>query len=82
METQTDPYPSLQTVGHMPSIAIDQLFIYLVIIVIAIVLLALFSAAEKAVLRIREKDIADLKKADTKQEEKLLKLLDQPMRPY
>lgn len=80
METQTDPYPSLQTVGHMPSIAIDQLFIYLVIIVIAIVLLALFSAAEKAVLRIREKDIADLKKADTKQEEKLLKLLDQPMR--
>ena len=80
METQTDPYPSLQTVGHMQNIAVDQLFIYLLIIVIAIFLLALYSAAEKAILRIKEKDIADLKKADTKQEEKLLRLLDEPMR--
>jgi len=80
LETQTDPYPSLQTVGHMQNIAVDQLFIYLLIIVIAIFLLALYSAAEKAILRIKEKDIADLKKADTKQEEKLLKLLDEPMR--
>src|SRR5574343_637881 len=64
----------------MQNIAVDQLFIYLLIIVIAIFLLALYSAAEKAILRIKEKDIADLKKADTKQEENLLKLLDEPMR--
>ncbi len=80
METQTDPYPSLQTVGHMQNIAVDQLFIYFIVIIFALVFLALLSAAEKAILRIRENDIADLKKADTKQEEKLLKLLDQPMR--
>jgi putative hemolysin len=80
LETQTDPYPSLQAVGHMQNIAADQLFIYFIIIIIALIFLALLSAAEKAILRIRENDIADLKKADTKQEEKLLKLLDQPMR--
>lgn len=80
METQTDPYPSLQAVGHMQNIAADQLFIYFIIILVALLLLAFLSAAEKAILRIRESDIADLKKSDTKQEEKLLKLLDQPMR--
>lgn len=80
METQTDPYPSFQAVGHMQNIAADQLFIYFIIIIIALIFLALLSAAEKAILRIRENDIADLKKADTKQEEKLLMLLDQPMR--
>lgn len=80
METQTDPYPSLQAVGHLQNLAFDQLFIYFIIIIFAIFFLALFSAAEKAILRIREKDIAELKKANTKREEKLLSLLDQPMR--
>lgn len=80
METQTDPYPSLQAVGHMQNLTVDQLFFYFFIIIIALIFLAILSAAEKAILRIREKDIADLKKSNTKQEEKLLKLLDQPMR--
>ena len=80
MENQTDPYPSLQAVGHLQNMPIDQLFFYFIIIIFAIILLALFSAAEKAILRIDEKDIADLKKADTKREERLLNLLDQPMR--
>lgn len=80
METQTDPYPSLQAVGHLQNLAADQLFIYFIIIIFAILFLALFSAAEKAILKIREKDIVELKKANTKTEEKLLGLLDQPMR--
>lgn len=81
METQTDPYPSHEAVGLVQNfIAVDQLFLYFAIIIVALILLALYSAAEKAILSIKEKDIADLKKSDTKSEERLLKLLDQPMR--
>ncbi len=81
METQTDPYPSHEAVGLVQNfIAVDQLFLYFAIITIALILLAFYSAAEKAILSIKEKDIADLKKSDTKSEERLLKLLDQPMR--
>ncbi len=80
METQTDPYPSQTAVGLLQNIPVDQLLFYFLIIIIAIVLLAFLSAAEKAILKIKDKDIADLKKADTKEEERLLKLLDEPMR--
>lgn len=81
METQTDPYPSQEAVGLVQNyLAVDQLFLYFIIIIVALFLLALYSAAEKAILRIKEKDIADLKKSDTKSEERLLGLLDQPMR--
>ncbi len=81
METQTDPYPSHEAVGLVQNfIAADQLFLYFAIIIIALLLLAFYSAAEKAILSIKEKDIAELKKSDTNSEERLLKLLDQPMR--
>jgi len=81
LETQTDPYPSHEAVGLVQNfIAADQLFLYFAIIIIALLLLAFYSAAEKAILSIKEKDIAELKKSDTNSEERLLKLLDQPMR--
>lgn len=80
METQTDPYPSINTVDHLQSLQIDQLFLYIAISLIAIFILALLSAAEKAFLSINEKDIADLKKSDDEKDIKLLNLLDEPIR--
>ena len=64
METQTEPYPSTQAVDHLQALQIDQLFVYIGIAIIAIFLLAILAAAEKAFLLIREKDIAELKKSD------------------
>ncbi len=80
METQTDPYPSINTVDHLQILQIDQLFLYIGIAILAIVLLAIISAAEKAILKITDKDIADLKKSDVESDQHLLNLLDQPIR--
>lgn len=80
METQTEPYPSTQAVDHLQVLQIDQLFVYIGIVIIAIILLAILVAAEKAFLLIREKDIAELKKSDEAKDQKLLNLIDEPIR--
>lgn len=80
METQTDPYPSTLAVDQMQNIGLDQLLIYFIVVIVALFFLALYSAAEKALLSIKEKDIVDLKKSEEKKDVQLLNLLDQPMR--
>jgi CBS domain containing-hemolysin-like protein len=80
LETQTEPYPSTHAVDHLQALQIDQLFVYIGIAILAIILLAIMAAAEKAFLLIREKDIAELKKSDEAKDQKLLNLIDEPIR--
>src|SRR5690606_38910210 len=56
----------------------DQLFYYILSILILSALIGLLTAMQTAISRISEKDIVRLKKADTKREELLLRILDKP----
>ncbi len=79
METNSDPYPSvISLIDQTQNIAPDQLFYYILTILILSGFIGLLTAMQTALAHISEKDIAALKKADTKREELLLKILDKP----
>lgn len=78
METQADPYPTLHAITGQVHLDPDQLFFYILSILVFSIIIALMTAASTAVNAITDKDIAALKKSDTRKEETLLKLLDRP----
>ena len=57
----------------------DQLFFYIVLLILSIVLLGFLSAAEKAFLTIKNTDIAELKKSEDPKDKKILNVLDKPV---